>query len=181
MPKWGACWRLAQIGRFLDPAKTWDNDIGHRDVYIISYRIDHAGAMESADPGLFIYAAQEVLCILLGETEAVMGSIRAGGASAPADEIYHGLVSAALQMRRLAEDQHMAFWTSGCEADRLRLLDCMERARLPESDPRHKPAPHLVQFAAALRSLVKEQESRLHKLAQSGTFPKPLRRELHAI
>jgi hypothetical protein len=28
MPKWGACWSLASVSRFLTPEKSWDNDVG---------------------------------------------------------------------------------------------------------------------------------------------------------
>jgi hypothetical protein len=155
--------------------------VGHRDIYIINCEIDHLGAPESADPDVFIYAAQEMLCILLAQNMAVMGSLRSGSFSSQADEIYQGLISAALQMRSLASEQRMAFWTSGYEADRLRLVERMERARMPESDPRHEQSPHLSRLASEARSLIKLQESTLHRLAQSGRFPKGLRNQLHAI
>ena len=74
MPKWGACWGLAEVSRFLEPDKHWDNDVGHRDIYLIECRIDHVGVPESADPDLLIYAVQEVLCVLLGQRDAVMES-----------------------------------------------------------------------------------------------------------
>ncbi|MBI4557763.1 MAG: hypothetical protein HY706_09275 [Candidatus Hydrogenedentes bacterium] len=181
MPKWGACWGLADVSRFWEPDKHWDNDVGHRDVYLIACRIDHVGVSESADPDLLIYAVQEVLCILLAHRDAVMESLRASSVSSDADEVYQGLVSAALQMRALTSEQRMAFWTSGYEADRLRLVKKMELARLPASDPRHSPPPHLRRFAGELAWLIKDQEAKLHRLAQSGQFHKDLRRELHAI
>ena len=181
MPKWGACWGLAEVSRLLEPDKDWDNDVGHRDIYLIECRIDHVGVPESADPDLFIYAVQEVLCVLLGQRDAVMESLRTSSEPCDAEEVYEGLVSAALQMRRLTSGQRMAFWTSGYEADRLRLVESMELALLPASDPRHAPPPHLRRFAGELAWRIKDQTSKLHSLAQSGQFHKDLRRELHAI
>jgi hypothetical protein len=181
MPKWGACWGLAGVSRFLEPDKHWDNDVGHRDVCLIECRIDHVGVPESADPGLLIYAVQEVLCILLAHRDAVMETLRASSVSSDADEVYKGLVSAALRMRGLTSEQRMAFWTSGYEADRLRLVESMEFARLPASDQRHSPPPHLKRFTSELAWLIKGQEAKLHSLAQSGQFHKDLRTELHAI
>ena len=181
MPKWGACWGFVELTRFLEPDKHWDNDVGPREIYLIECQIDHVGVPESADPDLFIYAVQEVLCILLAQREAVMESLRTSSVSCNADELYEGLVSAAIQMRRLTSEQRMAFWTSGYEADRLRLVESMEHARLPTSDPRHASPPHLRRYAGELAWRIKDQESKLHSLAQSGQFHKDLRRELHAI
>jgi hypothetical protein len=181
MPKWGACWGLAQVCRFLKPAESWDNDVGPRDVCLIAFRIDHVGAIESAEPDVFIYTVQEVLCILLGQKEAMLESLRTGSVSSKADEVYNGLVSAALQVRRLASEQQVAFWTSGYEQDRLRLLSAIEHARLPPSDPRYKAPPHRRRLVDELARCKERQRSRLHSLAQSGQLEKELRRELHAI
>lgn len=173
----GACCGVS----FPGSGQVLDNDVGHRDVYLIACRIDHVGVPESADPDLFIYAVQEVLCVLLGQRAAVMESLRTSSVVCDADEIYEGLVSAALEMRRLTSEQRMAFWISGYEADRLWLVESMELARLPSSDPRHAPPPHLRHFASELASRIKGQTSMLHGLAQSGQFDKQLRRVLHTI
>jgi hypothetical protein len=181
MPKWGACWGFAEMSRFLEPDQHWDNDVGPRDIYLIECRIDHLGGAESADADLFIYAVQEVLCVLLSQRDAVMESIRKSCVSHEASELYEALVSTAIQMRQLTIEQRMAFWTSGYEADRLRLVETMKLAQLPVSDPRHLPPPHLTQLALQLKSCTQNQASRLHSLAQSGQFPKELRRQLFAI
>jgi hypothetical protein len=179
MPQWGACWGFAGIE--LSPEKDWDADVGHRDVELIKDLLHHAGAIESAEPDVFIYAVQEVLCELLERRDFFLKELRSATTVARAEEIYGNLASAAVQMRRLAKEQRIAFWTSGYEADRLRLLEAMEAARLPESDPRHQPAPHVRQFAACLRLKLERQQRRLHKLAQSGRFEKTLRSELHGM
>jgi hypothetical protein len=75
MPKWGACWGMAQVANFLQLERDADKDLGHRDVYIIYCQIDHVGIVESADPDVFIYAVQEVLHILLSQRDTVFASL----------------------------------------------------------------------------------------------------------
>lgn len=181
MPKGSACWGLALVTEFLKPEEHWDEDVGDRDIYIIYCRIDHVGVPESAEPDRFIYALQGVLCILLGHREKVLESIRTSSQVGNADEVYQGLVSGALQMRRLASEQRLAFWTSGYEEDRLRLLQSIERAQLPSSHPDYEAAPHQRQIADELARRIENQRATLHSLAQSGRFEKELRKELHAI
>jgi len=181
MPKWGASWALADVNRFLEPEKHWDEDVSDRDIYLIESRIYHVGVPESADPDLFIYAVQEVLCILFAHKEEVMESLRASRLPIDADEVYQGLVSAAFEMRKLTYEQRLAFWISGTDADRIHLEECMELARLPASDSRHVQPPHLRRIAGEVEWRIKNQKSKLHSLAQSGQFHRDLRRKLHAI
>jgi hypothetical protein len=181
MPKWSACWAMARIPAFLKPEDHWDEDVSDRDTYIIYCSIDHVGTPESADPGVLIYAVQEVLCILLGHREKVMESISTNPLGCDALAVYQGLVSGALQMRHLASEHRLAFWTSGYEEDRLRLLQSMKRTELPPSHPDHQPAPHQARLACELVTLTDLQRSRLHQLAQSGRFDQDLRTQLHAI
>ena len=56
LPKWGACWGMADICSFIDLKDTWDWDVGPRDISILNCRIDHVGVVESADPDIFRYA-----------------------------------------------------------------------------------------------------------------------------
>lgn len=175
MPKWGACWGLAQITSFLH--SDWDaGDLTHRDIYIIDCQIDHVGSVESADPGVFIYAIQEVLHILLSQRPSILASL--GDQSA---EVYSGLVEAAFRMRELAEQRGCAFWTSGYEADRIRLLDVMRRCQLPPDSPDFTLPPHIQHLRNALQIQCAAQIRRLHQLAQSGDFDKDTRTRLHAI
>jgi len=39
MPKWGACWGMAQVANFLQLERDADQDLGHRDVYIHAYPV----------------------------------------------------------------------------------------------------------------------------------------------
>src|SRR4051794_938256 len=75
MPKWGACWGMARVASFLQPEKNANQDVEHRDAYIISGQIDHVGVVESADPDVFIYAVQEVLLILLDQRASILASL----------------------------------------------------------------------------------------------------------
>ncbi len=179
MPKWGSLWGMLG-SKFLNPEKDWDEVLGHRDVMLISFRMDHVGQVESADPTAFIYAAQEMLMILLSQRDEVMMHLQDDNRY-PSIELYEGLVAAAFQMRRLAAEQHMAFWLSGYEADRERLVEAMECSRLPADNPRFKPAPHLDLVARRAALNLGLQSQKLHKLAQSGSFKKEWRRELHHI
>lgn len=176
MPKWGAQWWLPKDAL---SSSQWDWDVGHRDVWLISTRLDHVGVVESADARVFLYAVQEALGILLERKSEVIASIEAGGY--PGLEVYEGAVSAALQMRRLVEEQQRAFWTSGYEADRLRLVEVMERAALSPEDPRFQPAPHVRAYDRDMQRALEQQRKRLHGLAQSGQWSKEWRRELHDV
>jgi hypothetical protein len=140
MPKWGWCWKFST---FLDPQKSWDWDIGPRDIYILECRIDHVGTIESADPDIFQYAVQEALCILLERKESVFGDFcKAKDFPATPKEIYGDLLEAAFQMQELTIQNQSAFWTRGYESDRLRLVEAMRRATLPAENSEFEPAPH---------------------------------------
>lgn len=178
MPKWGGCWGLAQITQFLKPEEEWDNDISDRAVYLIGCRMHHVGATESEEPGLFTYAIQEVLCILFGHRDTLLQSIRTSSVSCSAEEVYDGLVSAAVKMRKLVCDKQLAFWITGYEEDRLRLLQRMERSQLSPSTPDYEPAPHIEQKAYELACGLESQRTKLYELAQSGKMPPDLMREL---
>jgi hypothetical protein len=173
MPKWGACWGMARVAGFLHADKDWDQDIGHRDVYIIGCQIDHVGVVESADPGVFVYAVQEVLCLLLSEREAVLATLR----EQPA-EVYPALVEAALRMRELALERGCAFWTSGYEDDQRRLVEAMRRCHVPPGSPDFAPAPHIQRLRGELSERCAEQIRRVHRLAGHGVVDKEMRGRL---
>jgi hypothetical protein len=62
----------------------------HRDIYLIKCRLDHVGLPESADPDVFVYAVQEVLCVFLEHKTAVMDALRKCTAAAKSEEIIEG-------------------------------------------------------------------------------------------
>ncbi|MDB5336228.1 MAG: hypothetical protein JWN70_1847 [Planctomycetaceae bacterium] len=176
MPKWGACWGMARVASFLQPGRNADQDVGHRDIYITYCQIDHVGSVESADPDVFIYAVQEVLHIFLSQRESILATL---GEQSP--DVYSGLVEAALRMRELAVERRCAFWTSGYEADRVRLVEVMRRCQLPSDSPEFTLPPHVQRLRRRLQAAREEQVRRLHQLAQSGQFDKDLRKRLHEI
>ncbi|MFO1488351.1 MAG: hypothetical protein U1F83_04875 [Verrucomicrobiota bacterium] len=179
MPKWGWCWSFS---KYNDPQKSWDWDVGPRDIYILECRIDHVGTIESADPDLFRYAVQESLCILLDNKESVFEDLRKTKAfPAKPEEIYEDLVEASFQMRELTIRNQCAFWTRGYESDRLKLMESMRRAFLPAGNPEFEPAPHIRSIKTQLKSIWRGQAKKLHRVAASGGLSKEIRKRLLGI
>ena len=176
MPKWGACWGMARVASFLQPGRDADQDVGHRDIYIIYCQIDHVGTVESADPDVFIYAIQEVLQIFLSRRDAILTAL-----GEQSHEVYSGLVEAALRTRELVVERRCAFWTSGYEADRLRLAETMRCCELPADSAEYILPPHVQHLRSELQWRHKQQVRQLHQLAQSGQFDKEMRRRLNEI
>jgi hypothetical protein len=132
MPNWGACWPEVPIVNH----RNWEWEIGPRDFFLVRSKIDHVGRIESSNPHVFLYAVQEMLCLLFTEKQLVSEHCRRiAGPSDSAEEVYQGLIAAAFEMRDSAHKETAAFWTSGYEADRLRLVEAMRRAILPPNDP----------------------------------------------
>lgn len=179
MPKWGACWSLAGISEFLNDRDDWDQDFGHRDVWIVDCRIDHLGTLESADPELFVYVIQEVLLLLLKHSAKILETLT--GRVADPTLVHRNLVEAAFEMRRLTLENGCAFWSSGGEEDRLRCVEWMEQSRLPEGDPRHRKPPHVHSEESFLSGLRQVQAKELHRLAQEGRFDREMRKKLSGI
>jgi hypothetical protein len=167
---------MARVANFLQLERDADQDVGHRDVYIIYCQIDHVGVVESADPDVFIYAVQEVLHILLSQRDSVLASL-----SDRSPDVYSGLLGAAFRMRELAVQQRCAFWSSGYEGDRMRLLEVMRRCQLPSDSPEFTLPPHIKQWRTALQLRRDWQVRQLHQLTQSGRLDKDTRKRLHEI
>jgi hypothetical protein len=175
MPKWGAQWPWLGAGEHTN----WDQDIGPRDFYITRCKIDHVGKVESASPHVFLYAVQELLCLLFTERDGVMELIRdANYPNTQPKEVYDGLVEAAFEMRALTQRDRMAFWTSGYQDDQMRLMEAMRRAALAPADPEFVPAPHVKSRQAELQRHWKQQIKILHGAAGAGDVPKELRKRL---
>jgi hypothetical protein len=179
LSKWGACWGMADICSFIDLRDSWDWDVGPRDIWNVYCSIDHVGVVESADPDIFRYVVQEVLCILLEKREAVFEKLKRGwDFPADPDEVYNGLVEAAFQMRELAIRDGRAFWISGYEPDRLQLVEAIRRASLPPGSLEYAPAPHVSSLRSELESLWRQQAKTLHRVASAGRMSKEFRRKL---
>jgi hypothetical protein len=179
MPRWGACWSLAGISDFQKDRDDWDQDFGHRDLWIVECRIDHVGTVESADPGVFVYVVQEVLLLLLKHSAEVLEHLTERVADPLL--VHRNMVEAAFEIRRLTLEDGCAFWSSGGEEDRLRCVEWMEQSRLPEGDPRHRKPPHALSEESFLAGLRQVQAKELHRLAQEGRFDREFRKKLLAI
>src|SRR5580700_7142992 len=140
MPKWGANWPLFAAGE----RKHWEWDIGPRDLFLIRSRIDRVGSVESANPHAFLYAVQEVMCMLMTERASLIERLCkwAKPPTQPA-EIYEGLLETAFEMRERTRRDGHAFWISGYDADRARLENAIRRSLLQPNDPQFLPAPHI--------------------------------------
>jgi hypothetical protein len=178
MPKWGACWPALPAGS----RENWDWEIGPRDFYIVRCKIDNVGNIESANPHSFIYAVQEVLCLLLTERERVLEQYRqlrdAKCPSAEPEEIYEGVMLTACQMREQVREEALAFWTSGYEQDRVRLVEAMRRACLAPNDPEHLSPPHIQSRQKNLKLLWQAQIKMLHQAATTENISNQLRKKL---
>lgn len=179
LPKWGACWGMADVCSFNDPRNNWELDVGPRDIFILDCRLDNIGVVESADPDIFRYAVQEVLCILLDKREAVFEKLRREwDFPADPDEIYADLVEAAFQMRELVIRDGRAFWITGYEPDRLQLVEAIQRASLPPGNPDYAPPPHVRSLRSQLESFWRQQAKILHRVASTGGKTKEFRKRL---
>lgn len=182
LPKWSACWGIAKLADYLHPEKDPCEDLSDRDIYVVLCTIDLVGASQSADPEVFLYAVQEILCLLLQHQDKVVAAIGENPhRDVPPGEIHGNLVEGAFRMRQLTLERGCAFWTSGYEPDRQRLLKAMRSAALPPSSPEYAPPPHVARVHVVARAARKDQVAQLHRLAQSGRFDKELRRRLHEI
>jgi hypothetical protein len=122
---------------------------------------------------------QEMLCVLFTEREGVLERIRAGKhPHAKAEEVYEGLIAAAFQMRDLTKQDGVAFWTSGYEADRLRLEEAMRRSLLDGKNPEYDAPPHVKDRMTLLQQLWKHQLKTLHEAANTGKVSKAMRKRL---
>ena len=176
MPKWGACWGLGRVSDFLQIERDAYQEVGHRDVNIIYCEIDSVGVVRSADPDVFIYAVQEALHIFLSQRDSILASL-----SDHPPDVYSDLVAAAFRMRELVVQQRCAFWSSGYEQDRIRLVEVMRRCQLPSDSPEFMVSPHVRRWRSGLKVGLDCQAIELHKLAQSGRFDKDTRRRLLEI
>ncbi len=81
-------------------------------------------------------------------------------------------------MRALTQRDRQAFWTSGYQADQMRLMEAMRRGALAPTDPEFVPAPHVKSRQAELQRHWKQQIKILHGAASAGNVPQELRKRL---
>jgi hypothetical protein len=176
LPKWGACWSLAQLPDFLNSKV----DSFHREVWAVYCQIDHVGVVESADADFFTCALQEVLHVFLGQRDSVLAKLKDQAYGSP-EEIYRGLVEAAFQMRKLTTTRKHALWTSGYEADQKSLVETIRRCHLPATSPEFIQLPHLRHLKMEIQLRHDSQIRELHQLAQSGKLDKLHRKKLYQL
>ncbi len=167
MPQWSNCWGFIKLPEspadsFLD--RVWS-------------RIDHVGVIESEEAGIFIIAAQQVLCVMLenpdgclqyDDTEVGVPRLRS--------QVYDGIIGGLRQMIEVAESEDVVFWTSGYAADAARLRDALAKYRTGELTP-----PHPTKWRQEIEQQIWTQRRDLRRLAQSGRAEKEIRRFIHAL
>ena len=180
LPRWAANWSLGGIQDHLTLKDKLDQEVNHTEIFIVSCRIDHVGTVESEDPDVFLYSIQEVLLILLRERDAVQDHLRESLDDAdPA--IYDGLLEGAFLMRELVLKERRAFWTSGYEEDRLRLLATMDACAPARPVTQAQLPPHLKRRKRHLESLTSGQLSEFRKLSYDKTLAPKLRTRLQSF
>ncbi|MEZ0390486.1 MAG: hypothetical protein ACAI34_25630, partial [Verrucomicrobium sp.] len=91
------------------------------------------------------------------------------------DEIFIQIFTGIAKMIELCHEHGCAFWTSGYEVDRQRVLDWMRWTRLSPDDPDYCVAPHVSQRRSEGVGRAQNQLSALRSLAQSGVLEHRLR------
>jgi len=176
LPKWGACWSLAQLAESLDSK----GNSFHREVWALYCQIDHVGVVESADADFFTCAIQEIMHIFLGQRDSVLTKLKEQSYGSP-KEIYAGLIEATFRMRELTVAHKYALWTSGYETDRQCLVQTIRRCHLPSDSPEFIQFPHIRHLETEIRLRHDSQIRELHQLAQSGKLEKAHRKRLHGL
>jgi hypothetical protein len=180
MPRWAACWGLARIRSFLQIEEQLDQEVNHTEVYIVACCVDHVGRVESEDPDVFLYAIQEVLIILLRDRETVQKHLsESPDYNGPA--IYEDLLEGAFLMRELVLVDRRAFWTSGYEEDRQRLVQTMDTCASVQPGVDAQMAPHAKRRRSQLELLTTGQLRELRKLSYDKLLAPPLRTRLQAL
>ncbi len=180
LPGWSSQWHLCSLGDLLndfvdDPGKGWDEFIGYQHIWHLQCRIDHVGSIDSEDPTIFQVCAQEVLRVMLLNRDHVTRSIeRKGTNNMSGDEIFIQIVIGIARMLELCARDRCAFWTSGYEEDRTRVLNWMRWTALPPGDSAYCEAPHLAKRRSEQIGRVKSQLSDLRTVAQTGSLEKRL-------
>ena len=102
---------------------------------------------------------------------------RLGTLAEPLD-VYNGLVEAAFQMRELTRQDGHAFWISGYETDRVRMVETIRRCSLAHDDPQFLAPPHIRSRSALLQQLWRDQVKILHIAAASKSINQVHRKKL---
>jgi len=189
LPPLATAWGLCRYGRFLnDYRDDWDEEIGYRQIYIVSCRIDHDGAVESENPAAFLIAAQELLLKHLQQRGEVLGHIEEcvrninDRAAEHADteriderpmDIYMVILQGLQTMIASVEREGIAFWTTGDERDREMLLHRISRSALSPEDPEYLLPPHVRHREDESRTRIGQQKQELSRYRDAGWMVDP--------
>jgi hypothetical protein len=187
LPRWSAQWHLCPLGDLLndftdDPSTGWDEFIGFRHIWHLQCRIDHVGSIDSEEHAIFHVCAQEVLRVILLNRDQVIESIGAKDIkNTPANEVFLQIVEGIARMLELCARDGCAFWTSGYEEDRMRVVNWMRWSVLPPEHSDYCEPPHLNQRRSEQVLRAKFQLRDLRLLAQNGSLDKRLRQIVNQL
>lgn len=181
LPKWSAQWHFCSIGDFLnnfidDHESGWDEFISFRHIWHLECRIDHVGTVESENPGIFYVCAQEILRVMVLHRDKIIETIGSRDIEdAAAEDVFLEIVEGLAKMLEFSSRESCAFWTSGYDEDRQRVLDWMRRSRLPRDHPEFVESPHQTHRISERVLRAGFQLSELRSLAQRGPLDNRLR------
>jgi len=184
MPRWSQCWRLSKLLELSRSSiEKWGERIAYRDLWLLECRIDHVGVVESEDAMRFQVLGLHLLNTLLNQERDVLASLKDPPSSAGIShqDVYAGIRDGLFEMVKSAGREHLAFWTTGYEADRVALVEIMRRHSLPPGNPDFLEASHVArerrEAESRYDSLRKELIAKIHK----STLFKELRTRIHEL
>ena len=187
LSRWAGQWHLCSLGEFLndfidDPESGWDEFVGYQHIWHLQCRINHEGSIDSEDPTIFHVCAQEVLRVMLLNQDRIIESIKSNiEEDISAQDVFIQIVTGVAEMIKLCDEYGCAFWASGHESDRQRVVDWMRWCELPSDHTDFQVAPHIQQRRSEQASRASFQLSDLRSLAQNGLLDKRLRTVINQL
>ena len=155
--------------------------VGWQDVVEVVWGMESVGKIASCAPAVFIYAIQELILYALTKRVECLERLCTYDDLANHDvEIMTALVEGGFQMRELALKQRLAYWSVGYEEWDQRELN-REISLAFHLPLEASLAPHQRDRQIRVKLHLERQIKQFHQLAQSGDFPKELRRRFHTI
>src|SRR5690606_21381082 len=125
---------------------------------------------------------QDVLLRLITHRVDVITRLETSApAGSSASEIFEGITEGIGRMILIADHDGSAIWTSGSEADKERLKNCISEVRFTAPSQDAFGFPHLSQRRAEMFLRSRSQINSLRGLAEKGTLCKRLRTLLNQL
>jgi|GEM_PF-1482973 len=184
MPRWGQCWMSCSIERrAAEEMQNWQGRLTAHDLFLLSCKIDHVGVAESDDVLRFRACVRLLLkMVLLHGTELAKEAAEWGSCyGGTGQEVIAGIRDTLIAMSVLAERDGIAVWTTGYEADRIRLCEVVRRVRLPRDSAEWLELPHEWNDRRETQLHLEFLRKDLVKMVREGGWPKDIRRAIHEM